>query len=304
MELKLNGLIAAVHTPMNDDFSVNYDAVAKQAEHFVGNGAAGVFVSGTTGESLSLSTAERIRLFEVWGKEADRHGLVNVAHVGCNSLPDAQELVRAAEATGAAAISAMAPTFFKPTDEAALCAWFVEMTRPAPALPFYFYDIPPMTGVTVDTAAFMPLAKERLQGFVGIKFTNQDLDLLARCMNHESVKADILFGTDERLIEGLALGCTGGVGSTYNFAAPLYRRIIDAHNRGDMEAAQADQARSVKMIERMFQSGFSGACKAVMGFAGVDCGPVRPPINRLQPEAEASLRADLDAMGFFDWALR
>ena len=99
MELKLNGLIAAVHTPMNDDFSVNYDAVAKQAEHFVGNGAAGVFVSGTTGESLSLSTAERIRLFEVWGKETDRHGLVNVAHVGCNSLPDAQELVRAAEAT-------------------------------------------------------------------------------------------------------------------------------------------------------------------------------------------------------------
>ena len=133
-----------------------------------------------------------------------------------------------------------------------------EMTRPAPALPFYFYDILPMTGVTVDTAAFMLLAKERLQGFVGIKFTNQDLDLLARCMNHESVKADILFGTDERLIEGLALGCAGGVGSTYNFAAPLYRRIIDAYNRGDMEAAQADQARSVKMIERMFQSGFGG----------------------------------------------
>jgi len=54
----------------------------------------------------------------------------------------------------------------------------------------------------------------------------------------------------------------------------------------------------------MFQSGFGGACKVVMGFAGVDCGPVRPPINRLQPEAEASLRADLDAMGFFDWALK
>ena len=100
------------------------------------------------------------------------------------------------------------------------------------------------------------------------------------------------------------MGCAGAVGSTYNFAAPLYRRIIDAYNRGDMEAAQADQARSVKMIERMYQCGFGGACKAVMGFAGVDCGPVRPPINRLHPEAEASLRADLDAMGFFDWALR
>ena len=46
MELKLNGLIAAVHTPMNDDFSVNYDAVAKQAEHFAGNGAAGCLSAG------------------------------------------------------------------------------------------------------------------------------------------------------------------------------------------------------------------------------------------------------------------
>lgn len=304
MELKLKGLIAAVHTPMNDDFSVNYDAASRQAEHLAGNGATGVFVSGTTGESLSLTTAERVKLFEVWGREAERHGLVNVAHVGGNCLPDAQEMVRAAEANGAVAISAMASTFFKPTDEEALCDWLVEMTKPAPDLPFYFYDIPPMTGVSVDTAAFMTVAKERLPGFVGIKFTNPDLDLLKRCMSHETVSADILFGTDERLIEGLALGCVGGVGSTYNFATPLYLRIIDAYNRGDLDAAREDQARSVKMIERMFASGFGGACKAAMGFAGADCGPVRPPINRLTPAAEAALRADLDSMGFFDWAVK
>ena len=58
------------------------------------------------------------------------------------------------------------------------------------------------------------------------------------------------------------------------------------------------------MIERMFASGFGGACKAAMGFAGADCGPVRPPINRLTPAAEAALRADLDSMGFFDWAVK
>ena len=74
MELKLNGLIAAVHTPMNDDFSVNYDAVAKQAEHFAGNGAAGVFVSGTTGESLSLSTAERINYSRCGGRRPTATG--------------------------------------------------------------------------------------------------------------------------------------------------------------------------------------------------------------------------------------
>ena len=82
MELKLKGLIAAVHTPMNDDFSVNYDAASRQAEHLAGNGATGVFVSGTTGESLSLTPAERVKLFEVWRREAERQGLVIVAHVG------------------------------------------------------------------------------------------------------------------------------------------------------------------------------------------------------------------------------
>jgi N-acetylneuraminate lyase len=123
-------------------------------------------------------------------------------------------------------------------------------------------------------------------------------------MANTSVKADMLFGTDERLIEGLGFGCVGAVGSTYNFASPLYLRIINAFNRGDMESAKEDQAQSLQMIKRMYENGFSAACKAAMGFAGVDCGPVRPPIDRISAENLVSLRKDLDAMGFFDWAIK
>ena len=243
-------------------------------------------------------------MFDAWGRSAHRNGLKFIAHVGHNNLPDAQALVRSARDSGADAISAMAPNFFKPADAQSLCDWFVKMTKPAPELPFYFYDIPSMTGVMVETDAFLDIAKERLPGFVGVKFTNQDYDLLQRCMANTSVKADMLFGTDERLIEGLGLGCVGGVGSTYNFASPLYRRIIDAFNRGDMESAKADQARSLQMIKRMYQNGFAVACKTAMDFAGVDCGPVRPPIDRISAENLVSLRKDLDAMGFFDWAIK
>ncbi len=178
------------------------------------------------------------------------------------------------------------------------------MTKPAPELPFYFYDIPSMTGVMVETDAFLDIAKERLPGFVGVKFTNQDYDLLQRCMANTSVKADMLFGTDERLIEGLGFGCVGAVGSTYNFASPLYLRIINAFNRGDVESAKEDQAQSLQMIKRMYENGFAAACKAAMGFAGVDCGPVRPPIDRISAENLVSLRKDLDAMGFFDCAIK
>jgi len=302
--MRLEGLIAAVHTPMHDDFTVNYDRVPAQAEHLAKGGASGAFVTGTTGESHSLTTEERLRMFEAWGQSAHHNGLKFIAHVGHNNLPDAQALVRSARDSGADAISAMAPNFFKPSDAQSLCDWFVEITKPVPELPFYFYDIPSMTGVAVETDAFLDIAKERLPGFVGVKFTNQDYDLLQRCMANTSVKADMLFGTDERLIEGLGFGCVGAVGSTYNFASPLYLRIINAFNRGDMESANEDQARSLQMIKRMYQSGFAAACKAAMGFAGVDCGPVRPPINRISAENLVSLRKDLDAMGFFDWAIK
>ena len=302
--MRLEGLIAAVHTPMHDDFTVNYDRVPAQAEHLAKGGASGAFVTGTTGESHSLTTEERLRMFDAWGQAAHRNGLKFIAHVGHNNLPDAQALVRSASDSGADAISAMAPNFYKPADAQSLCDWFVKMTKPAPELPFYFYDIPSMTGVAVETDAFLDIAKERLPGFVGVKFTNQDYDLLQRCMANTSVKADMLFGTDERLIEGLGFGCVGAVGSTYNFASPLYLRIINAFNRGDMESAKEDQARSLQMIKRMYQSGFAAACKAAMGFAGVDCGPVRPPIDRISAENLVSLRKDLDAMGFFDWAIK
>ena len=302
--MKLEGLIAAVHTPMDDDYSVDYEIVARQAEHLVKGGVSGAFVTGTTGECHSLTTEERLDLFNVWGQTEHRSELKFIAHVGHNNLPDAQALVRSARDSGADAISAMAPNFFKPADAQSLCDWFVEMTKPAPELPFYFYDIPAMTGVVVETDAFLNIAKERLPGFAGVKFTNQDYELLQRCMANNSVKADMLFGTDERLIEGLGFGCVGGVGSTYNFASSLYRRIIDAFNCGDMESAKADQARSLQMIKRMYQSGFAAACKAAMSFVGVDCGPVRPPIDRINTENLLNLRKDLDAMGFFDWAVK
>ena len=289
---------------MDDDYSVDYDVVARQAEHLVKGGVSGAFVTGTTGECHSLTTEERLNLFNAWGQAEHRNGLKFIAHVGHNNLPDAQALVRSARDSGADAISAMAPNFFKPADAQSLCDWFVKMTKPAPELPFYFYDIPSMTGVMVETDAFLDIAKERLPGFVGVKFTNQDYDLLQRCMANTSVKADMLFGTDERLIEGLGFGCVGAVGSTYNFASPLYLRIINAFNRGDMESAKEDQAQSLQMIKRMYENGFAAACKAAMGFAGVDCGPVRPPIDRISAENLVSLRKDLDAMGFFDCAIK
>jgi N-acetylneuraminate lyase len=97
------------------------------------------------------------------------------------------------------------------------------------------------------------------------------------------------------------VGATGAVGSSYNFAAPIYNRILAAFARGDLETCRTEQFRSVKLIKLLSGYGYMAAAKAVMGFLGVDVGPARLPNSNLQPEQRASLRDRLEKLGFFDW---
>jgi len=299
--MKLTGLIAAPHTPFTSDYSLKLGAVERQAAHLASTGVAGVFTGGTTGECHSLSTGERIELFHAWGKAAKANGLVNVAHVGHNNLPDAQALVETAEATGADAIGAMAPTFFKPSTVDQLTEWFASLAEVAPELPFYFYDIPSMTGVSLDTAEFLKHGRERIPSLTGVKFTNPDKDLLSQCLEVDGGAFDILFGTDEKLLEGLDVGCRGAVGSSYNFAAPIYTRIISLREQGKDEEAQLWQSRSVQIIELLYEYDYLAAAKTVMGMIGIDCGPARQPLANLGTGEVSMLQKQLDEMGFFHW---
>lgn len=299
--MKLTGLIAAPHTPCNADYSLNPEAVAAQAAHLAKTGIAGVFTGGTTGECHSLSTAERVELFKAWGKAARANDLVNIAHVGHNNLPDCRALVEAAHKSGADAIGAMVPTFFKPASADELIDWFALVTEEAPELPFYFYDIPGMTGVSLDTAEFLRQSRTRLPNLVGVKFANRDQGLLRECMQVEEGAFDILFGTDEKLLEGLEIGCRGAVGSSYSVAASLYHRIIQSFDEGNLSIAQKLQAQCVQFIEVLYQYGYLPATKAVLEMIGVPCGPARPPLVNLSEADKDKLRSELEEIGFFDW---
>ncbi len=299
--MQLTGLISAPHTPFHADHSLNPDAVAPLAAHLAANGVKGVFVAGTTGECQSLTTDERVVLFQAWGEAVRENGLTFIAHVGHNCLPDGRTLVEAAQASGADAIGAMAPTFFKPVDAADLVEWFAQLVAPAPGLPFYFYDIPPMTGVSIDTVELVQRAEERIEGFVGVKYTNSDRDQLRAILELADHSPDMLWGCDEELLDGLNLGCAGAVGSSYNFAAPLYHPILKAYAEGDLETATLWQGRSVAVIDALKARGYMQHAKAVMGLVGVDCGPARPPLGQLTDEDIESLRDELSTLGFFDW---
>ena len=115
-EHRLHGLVAATHTPFHTDGALNLDVVERQAAHMLANRVFSVFVGGTTGESHSLSLAERLSLALRWSEVAKGTALKVVVDVGSNCLTDAQALAKQAEQAeqaGAAGIAALAPSDFK-----------------------------------------------------------------------------------------------------------------------------------------------------------------------------------------------
>lgn len=301
MTFQLRGLVAATHTPFLADGELNLSAVEKQAEHLQRNGIKTVFIGGTTGESHSLTVAERLALAQQWSDVVRGTELQLIVHVGSNCLADSRALAAQAQGFKASAIAAFAPSYFKPKSVATLIACCREIASAAPALPFYFYDIPGFTGVQLSMPEFLRTAPTRLPTLAGLKFTNPDLIAYQACLHVQPGKFDIAWGLDECLLAALAVGAVGAVGSSYNFAAPIYHRLMNAFSRGDLEAARAEQQRSLQLIDLLAGFGFIAAAKAVMGMLGVEVGPARLPNTNLTAEDKKSLKKGLDELGFFEW---
>lgn len=301
MDFKLSGLVAATHTPFHGGGQLNLSAIEKQAEHMHRNSVHSVFVGGTTGESHSLTVDERLALAKRWAEVAAGSKLNVVVHVGGNCLADCRRLAAQAESIGASAIAAVAPSYFKPNDVEVLVQCCAEIAGAAPSLPFYYYDIPVLTGLSLSVPEFLARAPERIPTLTGVKFTNPDLMAYQECRHAAEGRFDMPWGVDECLLPALAVGATGAVGSTYNFAAPINNRIIAAFKERDFEVARKEQYRAVQLIRLLANIGFIGATKAVMGFLGVDVGPARLPNTVLTAEQKTTLKTSLERLGFFDW---
>lgn len=300
--LKLNGLVAATHTPFKADGSVNYPVVEQQAAGLLKNQINFAFINGTTGESHSLTLEERKKLATRWLAATKGTKLNVIVHVGSNCVEDSRALSVHAQKIGAVAVAALSPSYFKPRHVAALVDCCARIADGAPELPFYYYDIPALTGVSLSMPDFLTQGRAKIPNLAGIKWTNPDLFTFQLCLNaHPDM--DLPWGNDEFLLAGLALGAKGAVGSTYNFGAPIYHRLIKALGQGDLAAARVDQHRSCLLVKTLAGQpyGYMGAAKAVMGMLGIPVGPARLPNLSPTPEQVQQLRAELEAIGFFTW---
>jgi N-acetylneuraminate lyase len=295
----LSGFVAAPYTPFTAEGGLNLERIPALAADLSRHGVQGAFVCGTTGEGSSLTTEERRLVATAWA-EAKPARLALVVHVGHNCLNTSLELARHAAAIRADAFAMMAPSFHLPASLADLIESCALVASGAPGLPFYYYHMPEMTGVSFSMRDFLAQAAPRIPNLAGIKFTHENLMDFADALWFDPARFAVLHGRDEILLAGLALGAKGAVGSTYNFAAPLYQRIQRSYNAGDLATAQREQMRAIRMVQVLVRNGGLPAGKAVMKFIGLDCGPTRLPLSGLDDAGEMRLRGELEGVGFFD----
>ena len=299
---KFSGLCTATHTPFYADGSLNLGVVEKQAAFLRGHGITSVFIGGTTGESSSLTVAERAALNDRWAVVGPAAGIDVVVHVGANCLTEAAQLAAHAEKNHAKAVSMIAPSYFKPRTLADLVASCAMVAKAAPNTPFYYYDIPGMTGISgfpVDD--FLKAASPVIPNLSGVKYSNPDLEAMRRAQVLEGGRFDLPFGVDERFLAALRAGATAGVGSTYNFNPGPLLRAIAAHGKGDAAQAEAEQAKVQPVVDILAQRGYMGAAKALMAHLGVPLGPARLPNGNPDDAETKKMIGELETIGFFSW---
>lgn len=296
---KIEGLIAAPFTPMDKDGEINISLINEYCTMLKKNQVKGAFICGSTGEGVSMTLEEKKNVFKAWAdaNKGDDDFKV-IAFLGGTCVRDGIDLAKYAQQVGLYAVAITAPFYFMPNSVKALADVCAEVAAAVPEMPFYYYHIPVLTGVGYSMYSLLHEVDGRIPNFAGIKYTHEDFMDFQSCMNFGNQKYDMLWGRDENMLSSLILGSMGAVGSTYNYAAPLYLDLIAAYNSGNFTEAEKLQQKSIDMIRLLGKYGGISVGKSYMRLLGLDCGEFRSPVKNMSADDFVRFKADAQAVGY------
>ena len=248
-----------------------------------------------------LTTEERIKLTEKWIENAPS-GFKVIVHVGSCCVRDSRKLAEHAQACGAWGVGAMAPPFPKIGRVEELVKYIEEIAVGAPDLPFFYYHIPAFNGAFLPMLDLLKTVDGRVPNFAGIKYTFESLYEYNQCRRYADGKFDMLHGQDETILASMALGgARGGICGTSNYNGRCLTGIQEAFYAGDMEKARRLQEYAQDVIDVIchFRGNIVGG-KRIMKLIGLDMGPNRTPFRNVTDEEEVRLKAELEAIDFFN----
>ena len=293
MKKSIEGIYAALISPMTESGELNLAALRKVVQWQLERGVEGFYVCGSSGEGLLLSLAERKLVLETVIDEAA--GVVPViAHTGTIRTADVIELSQHAADTGVVAAS-MIPPYYYPFKQEDILGYYEDVMR-AVEIPVIIYNIPAFTGI-----AFTKGNSESLLDcpqIAGIKHTSMNMYDLER-MKVAYPDKTYFNGYDEVFLSGLAAGATSAIGTTVNLFPALFKEIRSHYLAGEMQEAAVVQHKINAAIEVFLDVGIFNAVKYVFTLQGIDCGSCRRPFTPLHAEQKQRIEAYLGTLDFF-----
>jgi 4-hydroxy-tetrahydrodipicolinate synthase len=283
---RIGGVITAMVTPFDERLDVDLEAARRLARHLVDNGSHGLVVAGTSGESPTLSDAEKLELLQAVKDEVGGEATV-ICGTGSNDTAHSVDLTRAAAGAGADAALVVTPYYNKP-NRAGLKAHFRAVSE-ASGVPVILYNIPSRCVVNMDPELLSEIGAEN-ENVVAVKQANDDelgpIEGLA-----------LLAGNDNVFCRALELGGTGGILVSSHLVGPAMREIYDAVNGGEPDRAGEIDARLRPVYQATTVTSNPIPVKAALEMLGIVSGRVRLPLVEADEAQRDAIRTALEAHG-------
>lgn len=282
-------LITAMVTPFDERGEIDFDATKNLLEHLINTGTDAVVVAGTTGESPTLSTEEKLELFSFVIKEANGRIPV-IAGTGTNNTKASIELTKEAEKLGADGIMLVAPYYNRPNQDG-LYAHFKAIAEETD-LPIMIYNIPGRTACNIEVDTIVKLSE--IDNIVSVKEASGNLDAMAEIIERTKDGFVLYSGDDSLTLPVLAIGGKGIVSVASHIVGDAMKEMIEAFNRGDIAKAGAIHRKLLPTFKALFSAPSPAPLKAVLNLTGIPVGDVRLPLVPLNEEQVEALKQHIN----------
>jgi 4-hydroxy-tetrahydrodipicolinate synthase len=276
-------------TALHEDGSVNYEGTAELAEYLIENGSDGLVVSGTTGESPTLTDDEKVELFRVVVDAVGGRATV-VAGTGSNDTAHSVELTARATEAGVDGVLAVTPYYNKPP-VAGVIAHFAAIAA-ATDKPVVLYNIPGRCITNVEPETLAELGE--IDNIIAVKQANPDLEQTRRLT--ELSDMGIYAGNDDMVFPLLQLGGWGGICVASHLAGPQMKRMVELYRAGRIDESRAIDEQLASLYEAIFIATNPIPIKAALNMLGHNVGGLRLPLVPATEAEEAAIRQALDAL--------
>ena len=279
-----SGVCTALVTPFLKD-SVNYPMLEQLLRRQYDASIRAVVICGTTGESATLTDAEKLTMFR-YAKKSMPEDLRIIAGTGSNSTVHAIALSQAAQDAGADALLVVSPYYNKATPEG-LYLHYAAIASSV-QIPVILYNVPSRTGVDIPVEVYRRLSQ--IPNIAGVKEASSDIRKLARIRSQCPEHFTVWCGNDDLAVAAMALGAKGLISVVSNIEPEITGSMIGAALDGDFDTATALQLSLLPLIDALFQEVNPIPVKAAMAMIGYDCGSCRMPLCSPSEETSALLK--------------